>query len=647
MHQIPLSRFLTLVLACLTVTATAQSVYPGQFGGTLKQAVATRVEAFDLKDIRLTDSRFRENMQRDSSWMMSIDVNRLLHSFRTSAGVWAGLEGGYMTVRKLGGWESLDCELRGHTTGHILSASALMYAATGSECFKMKGDSLVTGLKAVQEANGNGYISAFPEGLIDRNLKGQRVWAPWYTLHKILAGLIDQYLYTGNKEALQVAVSMADWAYNKLNGLDGNTRRLMLRNEFGGIPEAFWNLYAITSNPKHEFLARWFFHNDVIEPLREGREDFGTKHTNTFIPKVIAEAREYEICGSKASRRAAEFFWHSMMEGHIYAPGCCSDKEHFFAPDAMSSHISGYTGETCCTYNMLKLARHLFCWDPTPEIAEYYERALYNHILGQQDPSTGMVAYFLPLQSGSHKVYSTPENSFWCCVGSGFESHAKYAESIYFHNTDSLYVNLLIPSVLNWKAKGLTITQRTAFPESEVSTLEIGCETPATATLMIRCPKWCKHPVIKLNGRNVRCKSGEYAAIRRNWKNGDRLELHFPLTLRLETMASDSGKAAIFYGPLLMAARLGTEGFTGCQPDSDPTMYNDYYKYNYHIPEGLEDKLSRKDFDNIRRISSLDLQLPSGLPHSSLDFQLPSGRTLSPLYDIHRERYIVYWTLQR
>ena len=613
-------------------TAWSQSVYPGQFEGKVNSCLSTKVQAFDLQDIRLTESRFLDNLQRDSAWLMSISADRLLHSFRTASGVWAGLEGGYMTVKKLGGWESLDCELRGHTTGHILSASALLYAATGSECFKMKGDSLVTGLKAVQEANGNGYISAFPEGLIDRNLKGQRVWAPWYTLHKILAGLIDQYLYAGNEDALAIACSMADWAYNKLSTLNEDTRRLMLRNEFGGMPEAFWNLYSITSDEHHKFLAKWFFHNDVIIPLREGREDFGTKHTNTFIPKVIAEAREYEITGSETSRKASEFFWHCMMDAHTFAPGCCSDKEHYFAPETMSSHISGYTGETCCTYNMLKLTRHLFCWNPSIEYADYYERALYNHILGQQDPQTGMVAYFLPLKSGSHKVYSTPENSFWCCVGSGFESHAKYAESIYYHNQDSLYVNLLIPSVLNWKAKGLTLVQRTSFPESEISTLEIQCESPAEASILICCPQWCKNPSIKVNGKSFRCRSGEYASIKRKWKNADKIELCFPMSLRLETMASDQSKAAIFYGPLLMAARLGTEGFTGCQPDSDPSKYNDYYKYDYHIPEGINDKMKRKDFEALDRISALD-------------FKFPSGLIISPLYDIHRERYIVYWNL--
>ncbi|MGN1210518.1 MAG: glycoside hydrolase family 127 protein, partial [Candidatus Cryptobacteroides sp.] len=233
---------------------------------------------------------------------------------------------------------------------------------------------------------------------------------------------------------------------------------------------------------------------------------------------------------------------------------------------------------------------------------------------------------------GSHKVYSTPENSFWCCVGSGFESHAKYAESIYFHNADSLYVNLLIPSVLQWRQKGMTITQQTEFPEAEVSRLSVSCEKPVVATFMIRCPQWCSNPSVKVNGKKVKCRQGEYVAVERKWKEGDVVEICWPMSLRLEKMASDNTEAAIFYGPVLMAARLGTEGFTGCQPDSDPTMYNDYYKYDYHIPEGINDTLSEEQFNGIRHLSALD-------------FQTPSGLVLSPLYDIHRERYIVYWNI--
>lgn len=371
-------------LLAMSGALTAQSVYPGQHAGKLKRETVApmKVKSFDLKDVRLLPSRFCENMMRDSVWMASIEVDRLLHSFRTNAGVFAGREGGYMTVKKLGGWESLDCELRGHTTGHLLSAYGLMYAATGSEQFKQKGDSLVNGLAEVQTALGNGYLSAYPEELINRNIRGTSVWAPWYTLHKLFSGLIDQYLYSDNQKALEVVVRMADWAYHKLKPLDETTRQKMIRNEFGGVNESFYNLYAITGDERHRWLAQFFYHNEVIDPLKELRDDLGTKHTNTFIPKVIAEARNYELTEDENSRKLSDFFWHTMIDHHTFAPGCSSDKEHYFDPARFSKHVSGYTGETCCTYNMLKLSRHLFCWTADAAIADYYERALYNHILG-------------------------------------------------------------------------------------------------------------------------------------------------------------------------------------------------------------------------------------------------------------------------
>ena len=496
----------TIIFAlCLGMAGTlaAQSIYPGQHVGKMKVETSAPVviKGFDLKDIRLLPSRFRDNMLRDSAWMASIDVNRLLHSFRTNAGVWAGREGGYMTVKKLGGWESLDCELRGHTTGHLLSAYGLMYAATGSEIFKLKGDSIVTELGKVQDALGNGYLSAFPEELINRNIKGQSVWAPWYTLHKLFSGLIDQYLYADNMQALAVVTKMGDWAYNKLKPLSEETRRKMIRNEFGGINESFYNLYAVTGDERYKWLAEYFYHNDVIDPLKEQNDDLGTKHTNTFIPKVIAEARNYELTKNEESRKLSDFFWHTMINHHTFAPGCSSQKEHFFDPKQFSEFLNGYTGETCCTYNMLKLSRHLFCWTGDVKIADYYERALYNHILGQQDPETGMVCYFLPLLNGAHKVYSTKENSFWCCVGSGFESHAKYGEAIYYHNDGAIYVNLFIPSVVSWKEKGMTLRQETAFPSEETTVLTVGAEQPVQTTVCLRYPSWSGKASVFVNGK--------------------------------------------------------------------------------------------------------------------------------------------------
>lgn len=630
-----------LMSVALSTLLMAQSVYPGQHRDKMQLPVAApmKAQAFDLQDVRLLPGRFRENLQRDSAWMASIEVNRLLHSFRTNAGVYAGREGGYMTVKKLGGWESLDCELRGHTTGHLLSAYGLMYAATGCERFKQKGDSLVSGLAEVQQALGNGYLSAFPEELINRNLQGKSVWAPWYTLHKLFAGLIDQYLYADNRQALEVVTRMGDWAYEKLQTQTEETRRRMIRNEFGGINEAFYNLYALTGKEQYRWLAEYFYHNDVIDPLKEQRDDLGTKHTNTFIPKVIAEARRYELLQSEESRQLSDFFWHTMTRHHTFAPGCSSQKEHFFDTNHFSRYLNGYTGETCCTYNMLKLSRHLFCWTADARVADYYERALYNHILGQQDPESGMVCYFLPLLSGAHKVYSTPENSFWCCVGSGFESHAKYAEAIYYHNDESLFVNLFIPSVVEWREKGISLRQETDFPQEETVTLSLQTKQPTRITLQLRYPSWSGKPEVKVNGKrlDVRQAPGSYIAISRTWQDGDRVEVSYPMQLQLEPTPDNPRKAALLYGPVVLAGERGTEGMQAPAPFSNPQLYNDYYTYDYHIPADLRTTLqvdSKHLEDTIRRESR------------ELRFTTPQGDVLRPLYDLHRQRYVVYWDLE-
>lgn len=623
-----------------SATLSAQSVYPGQHLGKLKLETVAPVNArsFDLKDVRLLPSRFYDNMRRDSAWMASIEVNRLLHSFRTNAGVYADKEGGYMTVKKLGGWESLDCDLRGHTTGHLLSAYSLMYSSTGSDVFKLKGDSLVSGLKQVQDALPGGYLSAFPEELINRNICGRSVWAPWYTLHKILSGLIDQYLYADNQEALTIARRMGDWAYGKLKPLSEKTRKLMIRNEFGGMNEAFYNLYAITGEERYRWLATFFYHNDVIDPLKASNGDLGTKHANTFIPKVIAEARNYELTKDDAAKKLSEFFWDTMVSKHTFAPGCISDRERYFDPNTMSRHLTGYTGETCCTYNMLKLSRHLFCWTADCAVADYYERALYNHILGQQDPETGMMAYFLPLLSGAHKVYSTKEKSFWCCVGSGFENHSKYGEAIYYHNDNGIYVNLFIPSEVNWACKGMCIRQETMFPQEETTRLRISMEKPSQATVYLRYPSWSKDVKVSVNGEKVSVeqKPGTYIAISREWKDGDRISATFPMEVRLERMPDNPNKAALMYGPLVLAAERGTEGMQVPAPYSNPSVYNDYYTYDFQVPSQLRTSLkidANHPGRSLRRMGE------------ELVFNTDEGDVIRPLYDLHRQRYVVYWDL--
>lgn len=635
-------------IAIFAMPVSAQSIYPGQHDGKMvKETMADiRAYSFDMKDVRLLPSIFRANMERESEWILSLDVASLLQSFRNTAGVFSSREGGYLTVTKLGGWESLDCDLRGHSTGHIMSALSYLYASTGDERYKLKGDSLVKGLAEVQialeEIGQKGYISAYPEYLINRNIAGQSVWAPWYTLHKIYAGLIDQYLYAENERALEVMKKAASWAYQKLKPLTAEQRILMLRNEFGGVNEAFYNLYSITGSAEHKELAEFFYHNDVIDPLADEQADLYFKHANTFIPKVIGEARNYELHNTPRARNIARFFWNTVVNHQTYATGGNSHKEKFIPADSISKNLTGYTQETCNTNNMLKLTRHLFTWDADPEYADYYERALYNHILGQQDPESGMVAYFLPLLAGAHKVYSTPENSFWCCVGTGFENHAKYGEAIYYKNDDDLYVNLFIPSELNWEEKGVKLIQETNFPIEEIVHFRVSSTVNSKWKLNLRYPYWASGVTVKVNGKAVKIKqsASSYITIYREWKDGDQIEVRYPMDLHLVEANDDPNKVAIMYGPLVLAGAMGTEGMTGSAPFSDPTAYNDYYTYDYHVPANLKTtlKLDKNLKDCIEPIE--------GEPLAFTTVQEDENIRLQPIHQIHRQRYVVYWDLK-
>ncbi|MFD1818870.1 hypothetical protein SAMN04515674_11779 [Pseudarcicella hirudinis] len=622
----------------------AQSHYPGQHQGkfALNDKFTPAVYAFDLHNVRLLDGRFKDNMLREQAWLRRLNTRQLLHSFRNNAGIFDANEGGYFLIKKYGGWESLDCDLRGHTTGHLLSGLALMYAQTGDEYYKLKSDSLVKGLAEVQAVlNQEGYLSAFPQELINRNIAGKSVWAPWYTLHKIFSGLIDQYLYCDNQQALNVAEKMGMWAYKKLQNVDSNQRSIMLRNEFGGINESFYNLYAITGKKEYQWLGQFFYHNEIIDLLKQRKDILAPKHANTFIPKLLGLTRNYELDGLGDSDTIAKFFWDTVIEHHTFATGSNSDKEHFFKPDELSKHLTGYTGETCNVYNMLKLTKHLFTHTREMKYIEYYEKALFNHILGQQDPATGMVSYFLPMLAGAHKVYSTPENSFWCCVGSGFENHAKYGESIYYHDDNGVFINLFIASQLNWKEKGLTLQQETSFPASGQTRFIITTAPTQPLALHFRFPSWAKSMSVLLNGKpqKIKTSAGSYSTLSRIWKPNDIVEISFPMELQLKATNDNSSKVSITYGPIVLAGKQGSVQMESPAPYSDPNKYNDYYTYQYNVPANIVTKL---DINNQNIAESIEAMADQPLTFKAKK----EGIILQPLYNIHHERYVVYWDLK-
>lgn len=603
----------------------------------INAAYAQRVESFPLSQVTILGddgvfSKWADNERLDSAWMMSFSVKRLLHNFQTTAGVFAGLEGGYsgkQKVEKLGGWESMDCDLRGHAVGHLLSAYALAaagyhggyidsgYSGLALNPFKLKGDSLVQGLRECQQMMGTGYISAFPEGLLKRNLEGKSVWAPWYTLHKIISGLILQYKLCHNETALAICKDFCKWADRFLGGVDDATRQRALRNEFGGIGQSFYELYLITGDKADKRLSDFFYQNEKMDSLYAGNFNMGTMHCNTFLPKVMAEVMKGRE--GREGVKMGDAFWHSIVNNHVLAPGCLSDKEHFFDPLQTSKHLTGNTGETCCTYNMLKLTRELYAMNPDdPMYFDYYERALYNHILGQQDPQTGMVHYFLPTMTGAYKLYSTYDKSFWCCVGSGFESHAKYGESIYWRTAshpgplpsrgkgvDTIYVNLFIPSELH--ADGLNIRMDTKFPLSEAVKLTI--DTKKAFVLKVRRPSWTGkkgYDIYKVKaGRSI-------------------ISFKEKMQIRTEATPDDRNRIAVFYGPVLLAGQLGHVD----NPFSDPTKHNDYYGFDYKVPSEL--KVEELKVESLKRTGALEWITDNGIK-------------VKPLYDTHRERYVIYW----
>ncbi|MGO8745324.1 MAG: beta-L-arabinofuranosidase domain-containing protein [Thermoguttaceae bacterium] len=508
---------------------------------------------FPLSQVQLLDGPFKHARELDRQYLLSLDPDRLLHNFRVAAGLPS-------SAKPLGGWEEPKSEVRGHFVGHYLSACALIVQATGDARLKAKADYVVAEMAKCQEKMGNGYLSAFPESFIDRVEACQPVWAPWYTLHKIYAGLVDMYIRCGNRQALDVAKRAADWVKARCDKLSDAQMQKMLDNEHGGMNDVLAELYAVTGEDKYLRLSERFNHHAVLDPLARREDKLTGLHANTQFPKIIGSGRQYELTGNEKCRTVATFFWDAVTRQRSYVTGGNSDDEHFSPKEELSKHLGQATTETCNTYNMLKLTRLLFGWDPRPEYADYYERALYNHILASQNPEDGMVLYYLPLKTGVPKVFGMPNDSFWCCTGTGVENHARYGESIYFHGPgNTLFVNLFIPSELSWPEQGLTLRQETKYPESDSTRLTLTCKNPAHLTLKIRHPYWATSGIeLAVNGRKESPASapGSYITLARLWHSGDTIKLQMPMRLRTEGFRDNPRKLAILYGPLVLCAQV-------------------------------------------------------------------------------------------
>ena len=594
----------------------------------------TQVWQFLPDQVRLLDGPFRDAMLRDQQFLLALDPDRLLHTFRLNAGLPS-------TAQPLGGWEAPDVELRGHSAGHYLSALSLMYASTGDARFKDRADALVAELAKVQDtlaAHGSnaGYLSAFPEEFFDRVETRRPVWAPYYTLHKILAGMIDAYQFCGNRQALDVAERLAGWIRFRTDRLSHARQQAMLETEFGGTGEALANLSAATGKPEYLALARVFDHDHLFEPLAAGADPLDGLHANTQIPKMIAAAREYELTGDTRYRDIATTFWTRVSETRSYANGGDSDDEHFFPVSRFTQHLGSESSETCNTYNMLKLTRHLFSWAPSAALMDFYERGLYNHILASQDPATGGVIYYCPLKPGAFRTYSSATNSFWCCVGTGMENHAKYPDTIYFHNDTDLWVNLFIPSVVTWRERGLSVRQETRFPDDDQVRLTVTADRPTRLTIHVRYPGWAgTDAAITVNGDAVAsgAKPGTYLALDREWQSGDQIVIRLPLHLRMEQLPGNPKMVAVFDGPILLAGDLGHAGL------SDGVRYDTPTPALATLPPVDVPAFVPGETGVLAKIA------PAGPPLTFVTSGLaePHDVRLLPFFRATATRYTVYW----
>lgn len=634
MHARSLSRLRTVFVIIVTASslggwATSLSAAPVQ------PVVPFGVQMFDLADVRLGPGPFHDAMERDEAYLLRLDPDRLLHTFRLNVGLPS-------TARPYGGWEGPTVELRGHTTGHYLSACSLMYRSTGKAAFKERVDYIVGELAKCQAESPKagfhaGYLSAFPESFIDRVEQGKPVWAPWYTLHKIMAGLVDAYQLTGNTQALTVAKNMAAWIKFRVDRLTPAQMQASLQNEQGGMNEVLANLYAITGNPDDLKLSEAFNQKVFFDPLAQGEDKLDGLHANTQIPKVIGAAREFELTGQARFHTIAETFWDRVALHRSYVTGGHSDREHFFPVSDFARHLTPETTETCNTYNMLKLTRHLFEWAPDAQEMDFYERALYNHILASQDPAQGMFVYLLSLEPGHFKTYSTAEHSFWCCVGTGMENHAKYGDTIFAHGADSLYVNLFIAATLDWRERGVRVHQQTTFPEEDTTRLIFDCDKPTELALRIRHPAWATGPlVVTVNGQAemVESKPESYFELRRTWRTGDRVEVRFPMALHSEILPGTPNEVAVLYGPIVLAGKLGNDGM--------PDPYTPNQLDQARFPDPRPPMFVTSDPHWIDHIEQLS--------HAPILFQTrglakPHDVILAPLYQVNHERYTVYWHL--
>ncbi|MBO0683448.1 MAG: glycoside hydrolase family 127 protein [Candidatus Dormibacteraeota bacterium] len=593
--------------------------------GYVADGVAGLRAAFPLSGVRLLDSPFQANQSRNTSYLLFVDPDRLLHTFKRNVGLPSA-------AQPCGGWESPNSQVRGHSTGHLLSALAITYANTGSAAAAERGQYIVDQLARCQTRSPGagfhrGYLSAFPESVFDSLEAGRRVVSPYYMIHKIMAGLIDQHQLAGSPRALEVAAGLADWVDWRTSRLPDMLMQQVLEVEYGGLPESLANLYRITGEARYLRTAERFYHARIFDPLARGDDELAGNHANTNIPKIVACVRIWEETGSQRYRDIAINFWRMVAGHHSYITGGTSNYEHWHAPGAVAGQLSTRTCENCCSYNMLKLTRLLhFHFPQSVDLLDYYERGLFNQMLGQQDPRSehGFNIYYTALSPGAFKqqpsfmgsnpnVYSSDYDNFSCDHGTGMETQAKFADTVYSRDERGLSVNLFIPSEVAVAERGITMRQTTGLPDQPWTQLEV-VSGSATMALRVRIPSWvAEASTATLNGAEVHrpAAPGTWLEVERRWQPGDRLLVRLPMRAALDPTPDDPAVQALTYGPSVLAAGYGSRRITS---------------------------MPRLD------TSSLELETSQPLTFRARADDRPL--TLIPIARMHHQHYNVYWRVE-
>jgi DUF1680 family protein len=616
-----------------------------------------------LHRVRVLGGPLKHAQELDIKYLLELEPDRMLAYFRERA----GLE---PKAKPYDGWDGGGRNLTGHIAGHYLSAISYMYAATGDQRFKDRVNYMVAELKTVQDKNGDGYLVALENGRkcfseLKRgeiraaafDLNGE--WSPWYTLHKLYAGLRDAYRRTGNRTALDVEVKFAAWAEGILSGLSDEQLQHMMETEFGGMNEVLTDLTTDTGDPRWRKLSYAFEHRAFIEPLKRHQDDLGGKHANCAIPKLIGSMHRYIDTGQAEDLLASSFFWDRVTHHHSYASGGSGTDEYWGPADELGSRIDGRTNESCPVYNMLKLSRDLFSVWPDVHYADYQERMLFNHTLASIDPNDGRMCYMVPIGQGVTHEYQDPFHSFTCCVGTGMETHALHGDGVYFENGKQLWVNQYIPSSADWDEAGVHLAMASDFPEGETAKLTLTLEAPREFTLAMRRPYWVGEGFsVKVNGEEMvqpapdaelgrdgkpRRKPyywpvpvGSYVEVKRTWKSGDTVEVTLPKTLRLEPTPDNPRRVAIMWGPLMLAGDVGPEPERGRGRErrAERPVVPVFVSAEQPVDEWLEPVTGKPGHFRTRGVG----REPNaeGKAHDM---------ELMPFYRLHERAYAAYWDL--